>query len=221
MDHRNSPKFFDINDPSRISPSANGRPVIVGHRPMMADPMMRPVMPVESSEEVPAQAPAPTVHTTKVIEVSSEVRQELANKGPAAAPEVMPPQPMVQPDNLAAPAINTQSSPAVAQTADPNNLSGKAPQTGTPDETAAANNPATPINVPETSHPAVAPQPDLSHMPHVPVSHKPPSAGKMKHLVIWAVVIIILGGFTAFLAIDAGLVSSSVKLPFHIFARQT
>jgi hypothetical protein len=34
-------RVFDVSKPSKVSPSATSRPVIVGHHPMMADPMMK------------------------------------------------------------------------------------------------------------------------------------------------------------------------------------
>jgi hypothetical protein len=48
-------RFFDVSPPEDFTPSATSRPVIVGHRPQQADPMMAPR----------PSAPAPTAPTAE------------------------------------------------------------------------------------------------------------------------------------------------------------
>jgi hypothetical protein len=59
-------KFFDVAKPGQSSPTSTARPVIVGHKPQVEDPMMTRKVPVVSDEqtqdtpadETPSGAPA-------------------------------------------------------------------------------------------------------------------------------------------------------------------
>jgi hypothetical protein len=212
MDPREHTKFFDVARPSQVNPSSTSRPVIVGHQPMMVDPMVRGAANSRTSPGVlnttPTSEPQFSGHTAKVIQVSDQMESEIKSDTPQPAPinQVVPPMPPVGPTGI-----------------------GEIPVM--PSATAAAPTPAQiPLAPDETSssagHPPVAaatlvPTPDLSHIPHIPVSHSSShSPGKLKHLLLWIIVIGVLGAFAGFLAIDAGLISSSVHLPFHIFSRQ-
>jgi uncharacterized membrane protein len=203
---RNYGKFFDVARPDQMNSSATSRPVIVGHRPMMVDPMVRGAKTPQSSS---GQAAAP-VHKAKIIEVSDEVKNEIAvaEKAPEPLAPSSPPAP-VSADLTGIGEIPTAAS-APDPAAESPALEASAPAADTvqsPAPTAAA----------ET----LVPTPDLSHIPHVPVSHQPAyKGGKLKNLLIWTGVALILTGFGAYLAIDAGLVGSSVQLPFHIFSLQ-
>jgi hypothetical protein len=76
-----APRVFDVSKPQRQSPSATSRPLIVGHRPMMSDPMVREGMlshlhgppkvtsvPVITDEEAPALAPTDVPGSTPPAE---------------------------------------------------------------------------------------------------------------------------------------------------------
>lgn len=195
-------KTFDIARPSRVNPSATSRPVIVGHQPMMRDPMVNQRTAPQPQTE---SAPTPiTVHTAKVIEVSPEVRHDLEvnqTAVPSPAPQPQAPaeeQPIAEP--AAAPLTQETTTPAAS-------LAAESP----------ANQPA-----PAAAAPATLPEVDLSNLPHIPVSHMPTTgSGKIKRLFIWLLVTAFLVAFAGYLAIDAGLVKSSVNLPFHIFRQQS
>jgi hypothetical protein len=195
-------KSFDINAPSRFNPSANSRPVIVGHRPIMADPMMRPATP-----STPAAAP-PT-HVAKVIEVTEEVKSDLA----AAQPPLEP---------ASADSTFPQAQQAAAATAEPGLQTAPPPgpeMNSVPTPTSAA----VPQSAPTTEAPTPAqalppvPQQDLSHIPHVAVSHKHHKGGGLKHMVLWVLIIGFLLVFAAYLLSDAGFIGGGTRLPFHIF----
>jgi hypothetical protein len=195
-------KTFDIARPSRVNPSATSRPVIVGHQPMMRDPMVNQrTAPQSQAESVPTPI---AVHTTKVIEVSPEVRQDLeVNQAIASAPA-----PQSQAPAEEQPIAEVAATPMTQETA--------APAAGLAAESP-ANQPA-----PAAAAPATLPEVDLSNLPHIPVSHMPTtSSGKVKRLFIWLLVAVFLIAFAGYLAIDAGLVKSSVNLPFHIFRQQS
>ncbi len=65
----NQDPFFDIKHPSRVGPSPTSKPIIVGHRPEMIDPMMRQrphsPRPIDISEPdaLPSTTSEPTVLT--------------------------------------------------------------------------------------------------------------------------------------------------------------
>ena len=185
-----NPKSFDINAPSRINPSATSRPVIVGHRPVMTDPMMRPPQTsLPSTNSAPQPAPAPA-HVPRVIAVSDEVKNDLAASQATSPASYTPPAPAMQPEAFQTPV------PAAA----PAGIGGPGPV-----------NPA--LAVP----PPAAPEPDLSHLPHVPIAHPHHQHAHLKTMVLWVVIIGFLLAFTAYLLIDSGLITSSINLPFHIF----
>jgi hypothetical protein len=61
-----NPKVFDVSKPHKITPSSSSRPIIVGHHPIMADPMVleeryrhpKPLSP-QPDEQPAVQAPSP------------------------------------------------------------------------------------------------------------------------------------------------------------------
>ena len=208
MDPRTQPKFFDVARPSQVNPSANSRPVIVGHQPMMVDPMVRGA---PNSVSSPAainnsqEFNPPAGHTAKVVQISDEMKNELAAPTPEPPAAAIPnPAPLVNPS-------------AIGEV--PPNI---AAQIETPKELPVAQNESTPAHTAPIAAQTLVPAPDLSHLPHIPVSHSSSNGpGKFKHMLLWLAVIAVLGSFAAFLVIDAGLAGSSIKLPFHIFSRQS
>jgi hypothetical protein len=63
---------------------------------------------------------------------------------------------------------------------------------------------------------------DSPNLPSLPMSHASNNAsGRMKFMLIWLGVLLILFSFGLYLAIDAGVIKSSVHLPFHIFNGQS
>lgn len=222
MDPRGT-KFFDVARPSQVGANATSRPIIVGHRPMMPDPMMRREAPKQNDPTLPQIK----THKAKIIEISDDIKNEITQ----ATTEAEPPKPVevhepdqpveVPPDNPASPVesagigevpaehlpLPVTESPAVPHAADGQ----PAPEPNSDD----------PQRPPQPAAETLVPTPDLSHIPHVPVSHSYPSGnGKLKNIMVWSAVVLVLFGFGIYLAIDAGLVGSSVHLPVHIFSRQ-
>lgn len=208
MDPRTQPKFFDVARPSQVNPSANSRPVIVGHQPMMVDPMVRGAANSSSSPaaiNTPQEFNPPVGHTAKVVQISDEIKNELASTTPES--------PLAATPNTA-PLVNPSAIGEV-----PPNI---AAQISAPKELPVAPSESNPAHPAPTAAQTLVPAQDLSHLPHIPVSHSSVSGpGKLKHMLLWLAVIAVLGSFAAFLVIDAGLVGSGVKLPFHIFSRQS
>lgn len=205
-------KFFDISSPNRVTTPATSRPIIIGHRPIMTDPMVRPQ---------PAAAPAYPSHTPMTVQVSDGIRSDLAqaqSQGSATAPQPPPaapqppqpiPSPVVRPPAPAEPPT-PQPAPLTPDTA-PQNSPAVEPET-----TAQA---VEPSSVAATPAATPAQEADLSHLPHMPIAHARHKNGRLRYIMLWGLIIIFLAVLAGFLAIDAGLVGNASKLPFHIFSQ--
>lgn len=208
-------KVFDISRPNQVSPGSTSRPVIVGHQPQMADPMVNrpapqpqsaPAAPAISahpthtivtvSDGTPAPAATPTHHQVKVIAVSDDIKNEIASALPPADPlpetpaksETMPP----LADNPGLPAaVDTSAAPINTDTATPVAPAGPA---------------------------APAAQAEIHHQ-SLPLGHAP-AASRRRNLALWLFVAVFLVAFGFYLAIDAGIINTNINLPFHIFNRQ-
>jgi hypothetical protein len=217
MERRDYTKVFDVSRPSKTAPDATSKPVIVGHHPMMADPMVRPAVHHTDPDVGMDKAP----HHSKVVEVSDTARQHIALSQPPS------------PEQLAAEAAAEDKGPQTGTLLQP------AQPTQTADTSPMPVPPVTPVNsapaaslVTPTLAPAVngqpaapkatvtaAPEPDLSHIQHVPVSHMPAtSSGRLKMMALWLIVAGFLVAFGLYLAIDAGFIQTNINLPFHIFS---
>lgn len=87
----NSKKTMDVAAPGKQAPDVSARPVIIGHKPMVKDPMVKPEDGelAVTTEEVGAE---PIVHTTKTIEPLTPTEEDIppveaAEEAPAAATE--------------------------------------------------------------------------------------------------------------------------------------
>ncbi|MDB5161389.1 MAG: hypothetical protein JWO96_769 [Candidatus Saccharibacteria bacterium] len=186
----NKQDFSKVMDVSPPRPSQTSRPIIVGHRPMMSDPMMtRPPIPQAPVNAAPAQVES---HQAKTIPVS--------HNGQTAPTVQVPPTPAAPPP----PSVQTPAEiPAAPQTA----LAAEFEPAAMP--------PADVVNA--ALSPAPAPAGPL-HLQSLPVSHAPVTGqGRLRVLMGWLFILLALGAVGAYLAIDAGLIGSSINLPFHIF----
>jgi hypothetical protein len=218
-------KIFDVTTPR---PSSTSRPIIVGHMPTTADPMVASV-----SSALPQSPPAPMsiqTHQAKVIPVSNDMRDELAkpptpmpesNPTPAPNAVVAPTQPIVQNSFQPAAVLQTvplQAAPVTAPAQPTAPVPAEPPQTIAPQQAFTG---SFQPQVPPPPTPASAPIPAMPtrlEVHSLPVAHEPVSgAHRLRALLVWLVVIIILAGVGGFLALDAGIIHSSLKLPFHIF----
>jgi hypothetical protein len=214
MQPRGNPKFFDVARPNQINPSSTSRPVIVGHRPMMVDPMVRGGVTPSSPplvDPLPAPPPAPPAHVAKVITVSDEVKKDLGLEVANATSA----------SSTLAPAFAS----GLGEVKSPEEPPAMTPEPTPAQQLPPEKNPKFSTNLaapPEAVAPLPRVEPDLSHLPHIPVSHMPAtSSGRVKSFLLWSFVLMFLLAFGGYLAIDAGLVSSSIDLPFHIFNSQS
>lgn len=215
MQPRGNPKFFDVARPSQMNPSSTSRPVIVGHRPMMVDPMVRggATPSPQPVDPLPAPQPAPPAHVAKVIAVSDEVKKDLDIDVDIATSA----------SSTLAPAFES----GLGEVKSPEEPSAMTPEPSPPTQRQPSpeKNPVFSTNLAAPPQPVAQlsqVEPDLSRLPHMPVSHMPvTSSGRIKNFLLWSFVFIFLLAFGGYLAIDAGLVSSNIDLPFHIFNGQS
>ena len=242
MKRDDTPKVFDVSRPSRSNPDNTSRPIIVGHRPEMVDPMVhRPSRPTANAEisappAVSSTAPThhgmlttpnensldtasiPEHHQAKVISVSEDMKNHLTATDPTPTqpqPETPPPAEPSAPEPSPAPAPEEVSA-TIAPT-EPT----ASPEASSPDMPASSTSSIAPqANDAVTSSPQ---QPATAEVHHqsLPLGHAPiTSTKRLKHMVLWLFVIVFLAVFLGYLAIDSGFISSSINLPFHIFGGQ-
>lgn len=215
MDNKPGPtKVFDVGQPQS---SPTSKPIIVGHRPVMTDPMVH--RPLAQASQPPAKAdinppvgpaslapPAgavlspqstpprihPSSHMAKTVAVSEEKQDEILK---ATKPF----------DLKLAEETSAQTAPAPT-----------APAAG------AASPALTAALEAELAQPDPLPTPAAPHIHSLPVSHgSPHSSDRLRFILIWAVSIIVVLFIGAYLFIDAGIIKSNINLPFHIFNGQT
>jgi hypothetical protein len=200
MERRDYTKVFDVSRPSRTGPDPTSRPVIVGHHPMMTDPMVNKA-PIHANPDAGIDA---TPHHAKVIQVTNEVRQHIAQAQPPS------------PDELAAEAAAEEKKTTMPPATVAPGLQSMAPMPVAPQTM-----PALPVQQSAPVPPTPAPEPDLTQIQHVPVSHMSvSSSGRLRSVGLWLIVGIFLIIFGLYLAVDAGFIQTSVNLPFHIFSRE-
>jgi hypothetical protein len=234
-------RVFDVARPGRTAPEPTAKPVIVGHHPMQSDPMVK---------EGPDLLDFGTESTPTKISVTDDSSSEHHLEGPdlslASESDSKPEEPqawnMPAAESPPEPAgkANSPDPVAPAETPPAPEIPPTAEEPAPVDAPAPAEEPA-PIETPsEASEPASDPEPaggddtqpqppavDDSPVPedptppqmaHVEALHFEPRrrGGGMKWLILALLLILV----AAYLAIDAGLIASGVKLPFHIFKQK-
>jgi hypothetical protein len=80
------------------------------------------------------------------------------------------------------------------------------------------------VGVQPKDTPATNTQPTASAEPHhqsLPFGHSPiTSTRRLKHMLLWLFVVAFLVFFLGYLAIESGIISTSINLPFHILGGQ-
>lgn len=119
-------KVFDVAKPGKSAPDATGRPIIVGHKPMIQDPMVNSTAENSASEESASkEEKAPVTRSTKKIVPLSEpeetpsaekaVKEDAAEDAASQEPASTEPanKPSEAPDEEAADKPETDESAAV------------------------------------------------------------------------------------------------------------
>lgn len=198
-------KHFDISKPRRQVPDPTSKPIIVGHHPMMPDPMIR-----EEREKA-----------AKPINVTSADGPESLNVTQAEKPADEPVKPESKPDkipDLADISAPHEARPALTPSAELK-PEPEAPQPAAVSESTpgAVFSPAGPVaatnppSLPVTPTPPTPPEPPAGEELHIPaghaiVHHKP-------RIWVWVIVVLIVLVW-AYAAVDA---LTDVKLPVEFF----
>lgn len=220
-------RVFDVARPGRTAPAPTAKPVIVGHHPMQSDPMVK---------EGPDLLDFGTESTPTKISVTDDSSSEHHLDGPdlplATGPDSKPEEPQAW--NM--PAAEPPAEPAgethfpdpepPAETPPAEAPAAEEPQpvevSSQPEEPPAE--PAPSMETPDPQPPAIdnAPAPEEPApvpMAHVEALHFEPR--RRGSGIKWLILALLLVLVAVYLAIDAGLISSGVKLPFHIFKQKT
>ncbi len=207
MPDSNDPKTFDVTGPRRGVPPPTSRPVILGRSGTAGDPMVRGQ---PSSPEPPPLSPPMPVGTPPPAEAKEPLFQSptpLPSTPMFGSPEPLPPtQPLGPPPGLA----NTSAA------------AGPAPAIG--NSTIIADEPIPVVPAPPVEATA---DDELPAAPASPALQALPPEPKLKpikrvHHFPWDLLIFFLVILIAvYLAIDAGLINTSLKLPFHVFKQSS
>jgi hypothetical protein len=251
MSSQPQPKIIDVGQPTAMQ---NSRPVIVGHRPVMPDPVLRrPMPPVAPAAVKPVAlqtkpapaAPAPAAGTAIPVTVHAPAPAPAPTKPAEPAPKIVAEAPKPQAEDLSPKAniamnhnaktiavseeiqaellkvkkpldsikLTTEASLASAPAAAGTGQMVNPMPAGEGAAIAEINNS---FNVKDVVTPA-----DMPHLQPLPVSHHSASgAGRMRLMLLWMIILVGAFLFIAYAAIDAGVVNTSIKLPFHIFSPQ-
>jgi len=219
-------RVFDVARPGRTAPEPTSKPVIVGHHPTLSDPMVK-----EEGQQVDFGTEAtPTkisIQDEAPAEHHSELRIEPSTTDGEPKPEASdwsPPAPTPQPEEPAPPGLEVPA----PEPPRPENPMPEAEPTDGPEP--AENSPAEPTaDEPAEGHSEnalsdiapgdTAPEPELGPMDHVEALHFEPRHSKGRGKWVALIILILLAG--GYLAIDAGIIASGVKLPYHFFTQKT
>lgn len=199
MKHDSGGQVFDISKPHAVSPDATSRPIIVGHKPTMNDPMVNE----EQDSEVPTMVNTrdePTPSDPLPAEVPSSTDWPEPHHEGFQTDGEQPP----EPDDIDKALATNLFSEAHHETPGP----------GTQFTPAASAD--EPRSVPDIQE----------HVMGHPAAPLVLPAGKSRHhrwltrLLFWLGLLILLG-MLVYALLDARLVKTNLDLPFHIFKQET
>jgi hypothetical protein len=208
-------RVFDVTRPSHVNPTATSRPVIPSSHPAASDPMVKD----ESGQ-----------FNTEKMGVGTKI--PISDEAGHFSPELQPPPESPSALGIPAPEMgpahepfpnesSVENSPAIFSTAD----TGNGPEMSAPvsepvphsDEMFSPT--ADEVSSPEPLPHADAAQPDDQFQPHIEQLHFNEPKHKRKWLMPTVLVLLLLL-VGAYLAMDSGLVKTSVNLPYHIFKQK-
>ncbi|MES2971077.1 MAG: hypothetical protein V4702_02025 [Patescibacteria group bacterium] len=194
---KDTKKSMDISRPGKTPPDESSRPVVVSHRPMMQDPMMIKTDTKAPEEETPAtKSIEPPSHSSKVIQPLNEQASEDDNKTPANTVEEI--ESTTKDEETKAP----ESSESAVVDAVVDQVGAGKKKGGGLSEADKAKQDALQKLITEKKY-------------FLPIGHGHHSGKKSSPIaLILLVLLVAAAGF--YLAVDAGLIGSNIKLPIDI-----
>lgn len=197
-------RVFDVSRPGKSSPSATSKPIIVGHRPTMADPMVRDKTAQDISAEAAAAATRININDSPQ---EAPTNTEAATPAPSPVTETTSSSwnGVVQENNesgIAAPAMGAIATGTEAVQPEPETSSEVPPD-------------AVPQNPSDAPIQPDAPAP-IEPIGHVEGLHVSPQK-KPKSPVLWVLISLLALIIIGYLLVDSGAIKTSLKLPVHVF----
>lgn len=209
-------RVFDITKPGHSSPDATSKPIIVGHRPTMNDPMVTDSRDSAGGyiETTPTQITVKDEARDQPLETRAE--KPITPDSDNSSAWITPPAFGAKPeDSPPAPDLNIPAPEPELPPTEPEPESGPEPKTDSD-----VTNP-TPRVTDEIT--PIADQPAFEQ-PIEPIGnsegmHLSEPKPKSRRGLIALVILLLLVG--AYLVVDSGLIKTSINLPFHIFKQKT
>jgi hypothetical protein len=235
MPYDEDTKVFDVARPSKAQPDSTSRPVIVGHRPQMSDPMVKeesklpmpsasgtPIRVAMADEEPhdvlahPAEPTSPSIEpeTPKDFASHYEEAKEHEHHEEASHPEHQGyEQPSHEPamPNAPMPEQKEEISEENTEASNFTSLNSLIPEAGEDPESHEE-------SAGDMHHPHH--DSDWNEAPPLPVTKGAGPKRRWPKVLGALLLLALIAAVTGFIAIDDGLVQSNVKLPFHIFNKQ-
>ncbi len=209
-------KVFDMKQPGHGSPSASGRPVIVGHHPTMADPMLRPMSHTHPSPAGPISlTPHDNLRSYQPSESFSTPSADPVQ--PAQPAPVFPPTPPAE-TSYDSTALGTLTTPPLTSETVP------VPSTETPPAPTDRTTLGASSSLNQTQTVAPLPgQEQIQHAVHheLPIVESRSGSSIIKKVLLLLVLPLLLIGVGAYLVLDAQLVDNKIKLPYEFFKEKT
>lgn len=209
---KESKQVMDVSKPGKSAADATSRPVIVGHRPMVQDPMVNTAE--ESNPEIEKEEPAPTVTPTgkKVIAPISEPEKPAEEKPEEEKIEQAPENPVepVEADVSAEPETKeTEDTKASTETESSDN----AVVDAVADQVGANKKKEEQLSEEEKKKQEALDKLVAEKKYFVPIGKAHHKSRKSAPLVLLVLLLLVAGGLAA---VDAGVLDIGVDLPFDI-----
>lgn len=228
-------KVMDVSKPGASTPDASSRPVIVGHRTLLQDPMVKSAEKEEGKEE-PAivSTTAPTIKPLSDAKTSADMEEPTAPevaKTEKPAKEVEEPKPEapkpvaviestesekdeVKPEEAPEEPEEAKDEPEPEESAEPENTDSGEAATDALAEQAAAKKTSE-----KEDKEAVARQEAVQKLVVDKTYNLPIGEAKRKRNMSLVVLLLLLmlAAILAYLVIDAEIIKTSIKLPFEFF----
>ena len=213
-------KVFDVSKPGKTAAGASSRPVIVGHRTILKDPMVtEPTATVE--EDTPNQISA---QPPSAPDLPAKSNEPTSSAGTSGERTIEPPTKQADKTPEKESADQSPSDKEAAKATDSNRESfGDNPDSAAIDST--AGQAAAKKQAEKAAQEAAAQQAAMEKLVtdkkyFVPIGEKTRKKRSLRHILVGIILILVLGIVLADVLIDRGIIKTSIKAPVSIFHNQ-